>query len=309
MEGKMLGPALSSLRLGLVRLTNEFTVVDKNSAADAVFPFPRRGGSIKSMLVSSSEKSSEQAYSVMLRNGSITKNAVAFREREGILLLLHPLLSALHFGKRDGRFSRVLSTYSLAIYEVIKQMEKDCEGCEYKMITLSERCFRQSPFSGDYHILGNAVLKLVNKVSAAMPRKNIALVIDNRCKKKAVGVRYSSVEYALGEIFAIREMYGLKEEAVIDIMAGDAHLDIVMHDRVESSSAAKGYIHIASEVIRLIELGCYSHISSDGELTFKVFIPYEKVNAVHESTVACDDYGYIDYCLDYLNIRRADSDK
>lgn len=301
---------LSDIRFGLVRLTAELTVVDKNKMADVIFPLPRRNGSVADIIKNSAKQLGElgkecgSAVAVTLKGDKIARNAVAFRERDGgILLLLHPLLSTVYFEKRDRTFKRMLSYYAQGIYAIIEEMERKSVFSSTRVASL-QSVMPNDYSQRDYLSVKSAVKRAVDKVSAAVLKKKLTVVVDKIYARSARGVIFSKLEYALSELIVLRELYGESDDAVIEIGITEDCLSVTLRDRVAVDSVVHYYVRIFCEILKILDIGSYSRLNENGELTMRTFIPFARTNSLmcDDFKTELDQYGYFEYCLAYLNM-------
>ena len=92
---------LMQMRFGVVRLTPEMRIIDKNEVADKLFALPKRNSSIAKLLDDPRELEAlknEKGAAVTCRlkgNGKII-GVIAIREKsENIILFFHPFLVAV----------------------------------------------------------------------------------------------------------------------------------------------------------------------------------------------------------------------
>ena len=107
---------------GLVRLSADLKLIDKNIRAEEMRVFPKRGANVMKIsedngkkLFSLSDKVGDN-IAVTFGDGIKSVSALAIREESGeIMLLMHPLISSVTLG-RNGRTSRA---YGINILKII----------------------------------------------------------------------------------------------------------------------------------------------------------------------------------------------
>ena len=126
MEEKF-GSVLNNIRLGLVRIAPDMSIVDKNKTADILLPLSGRGQCISDYLQNAFSLGKERgaAKAVLLKGNGGDCIAAAIREGSGsILLIMHPVLSvhALLYGNKS--LSRLLALYSCSILDFLDAIAK-----------------------------------------------------------------------------------------------------------------------------------------------------------------------------------------
>ncbi len=277
MEEKYFTKALSSLNVGLVRLDAQLRLSDKNIMADLLFPFPKRGAKAAAYFGENAERVNAlkigMVCSVTVKNGHISSTAAALRERDGgLLLILHPLFSIWHQG---GSGSKLLCACALAVYGIVKEMQADKSLSVFKTPKISESPSSLSFVKGESTSLTDAIKRAVTKLSQRVLDKNLALSVDSSYSEKPVYVMYSLLEYAVSQMIDLREMHGENEEASLAIKADKSYLILTLEDSIKPDGIARYHIRVSAEILRTADLGCYVYVSEQGQLTFRVYIPYE----------------------------------
>ncbi len=278
--------------------------------ADIIFPIPRRGGSIERVLCKGAARLNElgaacgSAVAVTLTENKLRRNAVAFRERDGgILLFLHPLLSTAYFEFSDRNFKRMLAHYAAGIYAIIEEMESKSGFAYCKVASLPD----MTPFEyaqRDYYSVQSAIKRAVDKISQLVLRKKLTVVVDKMYSESARGVLFSRLEYALGELIAVHELYGKADDAVIEIGVTEDCLTVTLRDKISSDTAAEYYIRIFEEILKILDIGSYARLTESNELVLRAFVPFVRTSSLmcDEFAMEWENFGYIEYCLAYLNI-------
>lgn len=301
---KLFNSALKEMKYGLCRLTSDLRLVDKNEMADAVFSFPKRGSNMALCFVGGSDAlsglESSRAISVTLKADGTVRNAVAFRESDGgILILFHPLLSALYLGNNSYRFDKILSLHWRSILGLLEAA--DGGGIANYGVTYSpDRAFFGSFDGKDFYTVARVVPQIVGKLSQTALKKELTVLVDKKCERINSCVRFTQIEYVLGELLAIREHYGKSDKARLQIGCSDNCFMLVLVDRTHAQAGRvdEYYLKIFSELMKIIDVGTSAHISSDGELVVKAYLPFVKTSKFMQPTYA-PRWDYFDYCRYY----------
>jgi hypothetical protein len=250
-----------SIRLGLVRLTSEMVITDKNSMADILFPFPSRKGRLDVCF----KKENAVSELMLLEKDGVSRISLAIREKSGtVLLLLHPELSSHLSLLNDKTLSKLVSLYSCDILEILESV-------------VSKRKVNFIPYTFTENItdsratVSDAVNKVLGRLSQTVLCDELDVFVDNRLKTAIGEISQISLQRAVSELLTVRELFGEKKKAQINLIAEQNHLVFNLEDNVSITNPH--FARIFEETVRLMGLGCVLKISEDGRLTAKILIP------------------------------------
>ncbi len=279
MNGGTFNLILQRLAVGLIRLTPDLALKDKNEMADALLTLPRRGASLKGLFIDPSEISSlkpaQGCAVVTICDGARLKKAALFCEKDGYLLLFHPILSMLGVGKTDGRFKKLISIYGKNIYEIIKSAESDTESVSARAVMASENTFYADLAIFDDRTLKNALHSLLYKIAELPLKKELMIYCDNLCLSSSDIVSLTHTQYLLSELISVREQFGAKNKAELYVLQRGQALVLSLYDEAQmpKSKNLVYYLKIFSELAALLDAHCDVNISGSGELSVRVYIP------------------------------------
>lgn len=304
MKNGRFGSAYSELKYGLVRIDGRGVIIDKNEMAEAILPLPRRGSSMLGIMLGDGKLDGladavGSSLAVVLENEGIRRNAVAFRESSGtVLLLLHPLLSTLHLGHNGAHFKKILSFYSKNILSALESAENN-RNSYFRMASLPDKTFFGGMSVNNYYVLKNAVDKTAKKLENTELSKELKVVVENPPRDARLGVVLTHIEFVLSELLSVRELYGEEKEAVLYIGYADSCLVFALKDKITPSGKLdECFFKVFSEIMKLIDVGSYVEISDSGELLLKAYIPYIKINSL-ANTPPHAEWSYFDYSRAY----------
>lgn len=300
------------MRYGLVRLTPDFKIIDKNKVADMLLPFPKRNSSIMRMLEEPSELEALKnekgaADSCRIRGDGKTVGAIAIREKSGnILLFFHPLLTALCSDKNNIKVKKILRYYGKYILDIIYQAA-DGEGIyTVKSMGMPDRNFFIN-FGEERAVRLSEGLKAVaRKLSITDFKNNITVLVENNTDCVFKCVNFNTLMYVVTEQLSLLSSVGLGINSKVHIYADTNFLYVTVEDRMkEGATKADEYLaRLFAEIIHLLKVYTDVRFKRD---TFEstVAIPITEFSyKLREIPVTTEDecWGYYAYCLDFWNM-------
>ena len=279
MKTKCFMQTLNDMKYGLVKLTADFKISDKNEVADAIFPLPRRGSDLskyleidKAVLTS---LASFNAVTVLISRKGFRKNAIAFRASDGgIMLLFHPVLSTLKLGNNEARINKILQFYSKNIFEMLETAIK--YQSEEKLSGIPDKSFFEDFSIGKLRAVNSVVDSLVKRLAETVLNRELSVVVDTNVASKLGKISEAEVDFVVSEILAIREYYGESDNARLQIGCYENCLAVVLIDKADDNSSVKDnhYLNVFLSLMQVIDIGSYAGIDGSGELVIKAYIPF-----------------------------------
>lgn len=214
-------------------------------------------------------------------------------------MLFHPLLSALCLGKNSFRFQKLLASYGKNILGLLQAAENG-EIAHYGTSYSADRAFFEGFEISDLFTVSSAVDLIGHKLSQAVMKKPLTVLVDKKCKTATSCVGFTQIEYVLGELLTMCEYYGKGEKATLQIGCANNCLMIVLIDRADSETGKSDeyYLKIFGEFMRLIDVGISAHVNAEGELIIKAFLPFSKTNRLM-APAFMSIWNYFDYMRGY----------
>jgi len=284
---------------GLVRVSPEFKLIDKNIIADKARVFPKRGASILKLasdggirLISLSEKEGEN-IAVSFSDGIKTVNALAIREKNGnIILLIHPLISSVTLGK-NAKASRA---YGINILNLIygEKIEKSLSVNDI---------FPFSPMSVKRLMLVTTAMKsIAERLSLINFKNSITLNFESMEKRLSKAVDFTAVVYALTEILSLESTFSDGKSAIITFSSTDDTLDIILNSRLNKNclSDTEIFSRLFSDALKLVGVDATVKFGGDGFLFAKASVStelttsYVRVPGVYVEEAV---WAYFDYVI------------
>lgn len=286
---------------GLVRLSGDFVIADKNIKAERTHVFPRRGaGVIKytedagAGLFLLKEKEGEN-IAVSFKNGDKAINAVAIRERNGsILLLLHPLISAASLG-RGGKMPKA---YAINILKIIygENIENNFSGEEFFS---AESIAIKRPV-----LITTAVKSISEKLNKTNFKSSITFDLGSMRLGLSRAVDFNTVIYALTEILALENTFSDGKSAKINFTFTEETLDITLVALMKGKNINDGKMlsRLFSEALLLFGINASVQFDSNGFISARASVNSEIAGStVREPIISVFDaiWGYFDYGMEY----------
>lgn len=303
--------ALMNLSYGLVRLSPEFKIIDKNTAAEDIIGLPRRGSGIRTM-TEDNGKSLEalgekrgKATVVTLRENSRRINALALREdRESILLFFHPMLSVLTRGLSRGIISKIVAFYSENILDILKEASQHKGVSYFKNAGLPDKTFFSDLTVPRNFTVATALKLLTEKLDKVDLKKSLTVVVDRMDDCWAKTVNFTVFEYTVTELISVLGLYGSGEKAVMHIIPESRFLKIIVRDKMNHkiSVSDRYFGRIFSEIMKLIDVGSKVTMKDDGDFEINVYIPVKQAEYVLREPLPVTEkefWSYFDYCMEY----------
>ncbi len=266
---------------------------------------PQRGSSLKGYFENCEDFLSELGKSrvsiARVKTENVSRNVIGFVENDGnILLLFHPLLSALYLGKNYFRLKSLLARHSKNVIGLLHAADNG-DIAHYGASYSADRSFFESFDRNDLFTVSSAVDLIVHKLSQTVMKKKLTVLVDKKCKTSTSCVGFTQIEYVLGELLAMCEYYGKSEKPTLQIGCANNCFMIVLVDKVDSETGRSDeyYLKIFGEFMRLIDVGTSAHVTADGELIIKAFLPFSKTNKLMASAFM-SLWDYFDYMRAYF---------
>ena len=316
MEGKRFGQVLMSIRYGLVKLTPELKLIDKNHVADALIELPRRGASVKGILFDGGKAFSslgtrcgdtvDIAFNVRGRR----MIAVALRERSGnVICLIHPLLAALERGRVGTRISRLAASCSRNLVSIFEEAETSGVFLSTRQPSFSPVDCLNYMYPDRMMSVASAFTNTVEKLKNIDLNKLLTVVVDNIADKWSGMVNLAVMQFAVTELLNVFETFGKGENAILHIGVGNSSVRLVLRDKLmrEPTESDVYTVRIFSELMKLVGAGSEVKIRPDGSFWFKVFVYVEEKHLEHLTLkqptpiVEGEYWSYLDYAMEYLS--------
>ena len=306
------GSVLRNFVHGVVRVSDDLKLIDKNPAVEKLLSLPRRGSNIGAYMkdggkcLVSLEKRYGSVTPVVFKGFTIDFNAFAFREdSKNILILFEPILSAYYTSCVKKTVPRLVSFYSKVILSILTDADTKGEchyACGYLSNILSYDEDGITPF---FYSLNNAIPVIDTKLRNIDFTKTITIVFDKNHNEKTTFVDMRTVQYLLSELLLTLELYGANDKSSIYINQTEDSLCFTVRDKLnrEITKSDGYYARIVTEILRLINVESEIKLSKDGELVFFASVPIiHDVRFIHIPQPLDEEemWGFFDYCLDYF---------
>ena len=285
---------------GLVRLSSELKVIDKNRKAEEYRVFPKRGASVSKFTRNIGKLAALSLIegdniAVSFSDGIKSVEALAIRENSGeILVLLHPLLCSLTLGKGG----KVPVAYGVNILKII--YGESLEG------TFSRKdLFPFSSFSvKETTLVTTAVSNIAERINKINFKNSITVNFERMENSLSRCVDFRLVVYALTEILSLENIFSDGKSGRINISCEGETLDITLAARLKGKPISDSGIfqRLFSETLSLCGVNASLDFSKDGCLYAKASINTDITNAyVREDGVYIENavFGYFDYAMNY----------
>jgi hypothetical protein len=250
---------LKSFGYGLVRLSSDFKIIDKNIAAENHYIFPKRNSKIldickfgKESLLGISDKTGDNAV-VWLSDGVKTLTVLAIREDgESILLLLHPLVSRIALSLNKER--KLPRAYAMRILEIIY-------GLPVKSPVSAKELFPFTDISSKSKVLlGDALVRTKEKLQNINFKNKISFDFDEKNIKTLKCLDFSLFVYAVSEILAVENTFSDGQGSKITFSVSETSVDITLKSSVKAKADDSTYIYgrLFSEIFKR-DVQCKRH--------------------------------------------------
>ena len=303
---------IQKMRYGLVRLTPEFRIIDKNKVADLLFDLPKRNSSVIRLLENPAElealrKEKGAALTCRLRRNGKTVGAVAIREKSGnVLLFFHPLLTAVCSDKNSIKVQKILKYYGKYILDIIYQASGGEGIYTVKSVGISDSGYFIN-FGEERSVRLSEGLKAVaRKLSVTDFKNNVTVLVENNTDCVFKCVNFNTLMYVVTEQMALLSSVGLGINSKVHIYADTNFLYVTVEDRMKeiATKADEYFARIFVEIIHLLKV--YTDVKFKRD-TFEstVAIPISEFSyKLREIPVTTEGeyWGYYAYCLDFWNM-------
>lgn len=306
------GLVLRNFVHGVVRVSSDLKLVDKNPAAEKLLLLPRRGSNIGAYI----KDGGKCLVELEKRYGSVTpvvfkgftRDLIAFAFREdskNILILFEPILSAYYTSCIKKKVPRVVSFYSRIILSILTDADTKGEchyACGYLGNILSYDEDGKTKF---FYNLEHAIPVIDKKLRNIDFTKTIIIVFGKFYNPKTTFLDMRAVQYLLSELLLTLELYGANNKASIYINQTEDSLCFTVRDKLSRKITKSDgyYARIVTEILRLINVESEIKLSKEGELVFFASVPIvHDARYVHIPQPLSEEemWGFLNYCLDYF---------
>lgn len=285
---------------GLVKLSADLKIIDKNVKAESFRVFPKRGASIIP-IVESGEKSLREMSDkrgdnavVGFRSGLNRVNAFAIRDLDGgIMLLLHPLITSATLGRKG----KMPIAYALNVLKIIYGERIEGRLSRREIFPLTSALVKNTV------LVTTAMRNIAEKLSKTDFKSVITFDLGRTEAVLSSAVNFNSVIYALTELLALESAFSDGRSARIDFEFTQETVDIIltaaMKDTVSDASVLS---RLFSEALLLFGISATVRFSSDGYVFARASVPTElATSTAREPSVLVDGalWGYFDYSMKY----------
>lgn len=286
---------------GLVKLSADLKIIDKNIKAESFRVFPRRGANVrpviengKKRLTEMSDKLGDNAI-IEFQNGINRVNAFAIRDFDGgIMLLLHPLISTASLG-RGGKMPK---SYAINILKIIyeENLENNFSGNEF--ISYESTAIKRPM------LIATVVKSLSEKLKNTNFKNLITFDFDCTRLGLSLAVDFNTVIYALTEILALENTFSNGKSAKIDFVFTEETLDITLNAVMKKKDINDGRTlsRLFSEALLLFGISAFVKFTRDGFIFAKASVNLETAGSTAREPAIFflnSIWGYFDYSMDY----------
>ena len=303
---------IDRMKYGLVRLTPELKIIDKNRVADELVPFPKRASSVVRLLTNKSELESLKnekgaAATCRIRGKSRVIGAVAIREKSGnILLFFHPLLTAICSDSENLKVKKILKYYGRYILDMIYQASEGEGIYTVKSIGMPDKNFFIN-FGEERAVrLSEGLKTIARKLAVTDFKNNITILVENNTDCVFKCVNFNTLMYVVTEQMSLLHSVGLGVNSKVYIHADTNFLYVTVEDRMKemATKADEYFARIFAEVIHLLKV--YTDVKFKRD-TFEstVAIPISEFSyKLREIVLTTEDeyWGFYDYCLAFWDM-------
>ncbi len=286
---------------GLVKLSPDMKIIDKNLKANAARVFPRRGASVLSLtedrgkkLFSLSQRAGDNAV-ISFSDGIKRVEALAIREESGeILLLLHPLITSVTLGK-NGKTSVAYGKNIIAIIY----------GENIEKTYSIDGIFPFSHVSVKRLTLVTTAVNMISEKLGKINFKNsITVNFDSMQSSLSLALDFTAVTYALAEILSLENSFSDGKGSTVTFSCSGGTFNITLNARMKKDAITEGEIfgRLFSDALKLVGVDAEVKFGTTGFISAKASVKTEITTSyVREPGVYIEEsvYGYFDYAMNY----------
>ncbi len=289
-------PELRKLSLGLIRLSPDLKIIDKNKASENILELPSRG--VNFLKLCADDQSLERLKGLVKKYGAFgivsvlagnrTLSAAVFRERDGnILIVLHPMLTAIDAAANKERAESVLGQYSKQILDALTSEDEIYElfpdESERAGMSLQKKVWGASEIYFNLNIknicpLEHAVNKIIEKLENTDLKKSFTFIIDKSVRSFGLFIEMSRLLYVLTEMMDAAAVIAPDGVCTVRITADTDILNITLIDRSKLKNARLRDIRIKilSVVFSLLGVDINKRLENNGHIILSATVPLEK---------------------------------
>lgn len=297
----LFSPELKKLSLGLLRLTPDLRITDKNPAIEKAIKLPRRGADFSKFCIDTEarerlEKLPESPASlcvITVNSAGKSPRLLALREKDGnILLILHPLLSTLDTSISGDKIEKVLIPHAEQILKILDFPEllydiytNDKNKTEPFRTALSYAKAPESFNIKNICPLEFAVRNTTDMLSEFDLKKELSFIIDPSVTAFGQFIDLSRFVYVLAEMLDTDALLAPAEASTVRISsersgsgAGmlSGTLNIILTGRGTKPSPLYSIrLGLLSEILSLLGVHFKRRFDPDGHFMLGASIPLE----------------------------------
>ncbi len=286
---------------GLVKLSSDMKIIDKNIKAEQTRVFPKRGASVLKLtedggrkLLSLSNNAGDNT-AVSFSDGIKRVEALAVREESGeITLLLHPLITSVTLGK-NGKTSVAYGKNILAVIygETVEKTYSADEIFPFSHISVKRLT-----------LVTTAVKMISQKLSRINFKNSITVNFDSMQSSLSLALDFTAVTYALTEILSLENTFSDGKSSTVTFSCAGGVFDIALKARMKKNAMSESEIfaRLFSDALRLVGVEAEVRFGTDGFISAKASVKTELTTSyVREPGVYIEEavFGYFDYAMRY----------
>ncbi len=291
----------SNFGYGLVKLSADMKIIDKNVKAVQTRVFPKRGASVLSLtddggkkLLALSDKIGDNTV-ISFTDGIKRVEALAVREQSGeITLLLHPLITSVTLGK-NGKMSTAYGKNILGIIygENIEKTYSADEIFPFSHISVKRLT-----------LVTTAVKMIAEKLSKINFKNSITVNFDGMESSLSLALDFTSATYALTEILSLENTFSDGKSATVTFSCAEKTFDVTLKARMKKTAVSDSTVfnRLFTEALSLVGVDAKVELTSDGFIFAKASVKTEITTSyVREPGVYIEEalFGYFDYAMRY----------
>ena len=286
---------------GLVRLSPDMKIIDKNIKATETHVFPKRGASVIGLTDDRGKKLNELSGKagdntvVSFCDGIKRVEALAIREEGGeIMLLMHPLITSVTLGK-NGRTS---SAYGRNILSIIygENIEKTYSIDE--IFPFSHVSVKRLT------LVTTAVSMIAEKLGRINFKNSITVNFDSMQQSLSLALDFTALTYALTEILSLENTFSDGKSSTVTFSCDGEAFNITLNARMKKNAVTESEIFgkLFVDALKLVGAQAEVKSGSDGFIFARVSLKTEMTTSyVREPGIFIEEavYGYFDYAMHY----------
>ena len=279
-------PVLKKLHFGIIRLSDNFKIIDKNPAATRLFPSLRKNSDFSKLCCDKHnlEKltnignniANHSVFFVIYSFNSIC--TIALRDRDGsILLLFHPITARLD-ASHIPSLEKVISANAKALLELITSDKADTD--EY----ISKKDLKVIDSFSEFNIkkvfpVKQIVAIIADSLSSLDLKKQFTLVIDSSTSDFGIFTDLSKALYVLTEMLATDFSLSPRSNASVKISVDSGFFNIIISDKRSKTLDLNEKIRlsIVSEFLSIFGVQIRFSQSSGSYFLLSASIPLEEM--------------------------------